>query len=340
MLPSRDGVGPSWVGLTPGPWLRLIDFLQARFPAVGEAQWTARIERGDVLDEQGRRVSAGQAYRPHGKLCYYRSRPPEARVAGDEVVLFEDDLLVVADKPHFLPVTPAGRYLQETLLVRLRRKLKLDSLVPLHRIDRETAGLVLFAKQAATRKAYHALFAQRSVAKTYQAIAAWQPRCAFPLTRASVMQAGSQFMQMCELQGPDLNNVMQNLQRSNVVVPHAKVPNAVPNPVVPNPVVPNAVVPNAVTTIAWLETQAPWARYELRPLTGQRHQLRVHMAALGMPILGDRIYPTLAAEGTDDPANPLRLLAQQIEFLDPITGQVRRFESQRRLDFPLPAEPI
>ena len=306
MLPSRDGVGPSWVGLTPGPWPRLIDFLQARFPAVSEAQWTARIERGDVLDEQGRRVSAGQAYRPHGKLCYYRSRPPEARVAGDEVVLFEDELLVVADKPHFLPVTPAGRYLQETLLVRLRRRLGIDSLVPLHRIDRETAGLVLFAKQAATRKAYHALFAQRSVAKTYQAIAAWQPQCAFPLTRASVMQAGSLFMQMCEQDGPDLG----------------------------------AAMPNAVTTVGWLETRAPWARYELRPLTGQRHQLRVHMAALGMPILGDRIYPTLAAEGTDDAANPLRLLAQQIEFLDPITGQVRRFESQRRLDFPLPADPV
>jgi tRNA pseudouridine32 synthase/23S rRNA pseudouridine746 synthase len=306
MLPSRDGVGPSWVGLTPGPWPRLIDFLQARFPAVSEALWTARIERGDVLDEQGRRVSAGQAYRPHGKLCYYRSRPPEARVAGDEVVLFEDELLVVADKPHFLPVTPAGRYLQETLLVRLRRRLGIDSLVPLHRIDRETAGLVLFAKQAATRKAYHALFAQRSVAKTYQAIAAWQPQRAFPLTRASVMQAGSLFMQMCEQDGPDLG----------------------------------AAMPNAVTTVGWLETRAPWARYELRPLTGQRHQLRVHMAALGMPILGDRIYPTLAAEGTDDPANPLRLLAQQIEFLDPITGQVRRFESQRRLDFPLPADPV
>ena len=292
--------------MTPGPWPRLIDFLQARFPAVSEAQWTARIERGDVLDEQGRRVSAGQAYRPHGKLCYYRSRPPEARVAGDEVVLFEDELLVVADKPHFLPVTPAGRYLQETLLVRLRRRLGIDSLVPLHRIDRETAGLVLFAKQAATRKAYHALFAQRSVAKTYQAIAAWQPQRAFPLTRASVMQAGSLFMQMCEQDGPDLGEAM----------------------------------PNAVTTVGWLETRAPWARYELRPLTGQRHQLRVHMAALGMPILGDRIYPTLAAEGTDDAANPLRLLAQQIEFLDPITGQARRFESQRRLDFPLPVDPV
>jgi len=306
MLPSRDGVGPSWVGLTPGPWPRLIDFLLARFPAVSQAQWTARIERGDVLDERGHRVTAGQPYRPHGRLCYYRSRPPEPRIADDEVVLFEDELLVVADKPHFLPVTPAGRYLQETLLVRLRRRLGLDSLVPLHRIDRETAGLVLFAKQVATRKHYHALFAQRQVAKTYQAIAAWQPQHAFPLTRANVMKTGSLFMQMREQDESDAE--------------------------------PSA--PNAVTTVAWLETRAPWARYELRPLTGQRHQLRVHMAALGMPILGDRIYPTLAAEGTDDAANPLRLLAQQIEFLDPVTGQVRRFESQRRLDFPLPADTV
>ena len=306
MPPSRDGVGPSWVALTPGPWPCLLDFLVWRFPAVGAARWAQRMAEGEVLDGHGRPVTPTQAYRANGKLSYFRRLPPEPRLADDETVLFEDEWLVVADKPHFLPVTPGGRYLQETLLVRLRRRLGIDSLAPLHRIDRETAGVVLFAKQPATRGPYHALFAQRQVHKTYQAIARWQPQLALPLTRSSRLVAGCRFMQMREL-GPE-----------DSAAAHEQ-------------------PPNAITTVSCLERQGAWARYRLEPLTGQRHQLRVHMAALGLPLLGDQMYPVLGPEGADDPANPLRLLAQAIAFVDPITGQPRRFESLRRLDFPLPA---
>ena len=330
MLPARDGVGPSCVGLAAGPWLRLIDFLAWRFPAVPAREWARRAAAGELVDDSGRPVQPDQRYRPHGRLFYYRSVPPETPVAGAEVVLFEDDWLVVADKPHFLPVTPAGRYLQETLLVRLRRKLRCDALTPLHRIDRETAGVVLFAKQPATRARYEALFAQRRVAKTYQAIApCWPalrgpappappgPASGFPLTRASVLVAGSHFMQMREW--------------GDEAAP-AKAPSNVPSP---NPLRP----PNAITTIDCLQIQGAWARYQLRPLTGQRHQLRVHMAALALPILGDRIYPLLLPAGSDDAANPLRLLAQSIEIVDPVTGQLRHFESQRTLAFPVEPSP-
>ena len=343
MLPLRDGVGPSCVGLAAGPWLRLIDFLAWRFPAVPAREWARRAASGELVDDSGRPVPIDQPYRPHGRLFYYRSVPPEARVAGAETVLFEDDFLVVADKPHFLPVTPAGRYLQETLLVRLRRKLRCDGLAPLHRIDRETAGVVLFAKQPATRARYEALFARRLVAKTYQAIAPSLPSLplpsrplpaqpapplplppqslpplSFPLTRASVLVAGSHFMQMREwVDGPTPATGPGAAAQSG----------ATPAPMSSRPA-------NAITTIDCLQIHGAWARYQLRPLTGQRHQLRVQMAALGLAILGDRIYPRLLPVGSDDAANPLRLLAQSIGFVDPVTGQARHFESRRRLAFP------
>lgn len=299
MLPVRNGVGPSCVSLPQGAWAHLIDFLVDRFPAISEAQWVARMDCGEVVDEGGRRAAPGQAYRPHGKLFYYRSLPQETVRAPEETILFEDDLLVAADKPHFLPVTPTGKYLQETLLVRLRRRLAIDTLAPLHRIDRETAGVVLFAKQAATRKHYGALFAGRAVDKTYQAIAPWRAELQFPLVRQSTLECGDNFMQMREAAAGTISQA----------------------------------APNAHTTIELLHTEGALARYRLKPLTGKRHQLRVHMAALGLPIVGDRIYPVLKAEDSDDAANPLRLLAQCIAFRDPITGRERHFATRQTLNF-------
>ncbi len=300
MLPMRDGVGASQVGLPEGPWATLLDFLVQRFPQVDAGQWRERMTQGLVVDEAGRCVAPQQAYAPHGKLYYYRSVPAETPDPTGISVLFEDELLVVADKPHFLPVTPSGGYLRQTLLVRLRRQLGLDTLTPLHRLDRETAGVVLLAKQPATCAHYHRLFFNRGVAKTYEAIAPSPAGTTlrFPLTRATTLVDGDHFMRMREL-------------------PHDP-----------------TGTPNASTGIEWIETQGAHARYRLRPLTGKRHQLRVHMAALGLPILGDRIYPVLMPQGGDEMHNPLRLLAQRIAFCDPITGKARFFESRQLLHFP------
>ena len=298
LLPIRDGVGPSQVALPAGIWASMLDFLVQRFPAISAAEWSARMAAGDVVDGTGRRVAPAQRYAPNGKLYYYRAVANETANAAQEIVLFEDELLVVADKPHFLPVTPSGDYLQETLLVRLRRKLELAALTPLHRIDRETAGVVLFAKQPATCAGYHALFAGRAVAKIYEAIAPTDTSLQFPLTRASTLVNSDHFMQMREA------------------------PAAQGRP------------PNALTEIELMETRGSRARYRLRPLTGKRHQLRVHMAALGLPIQGDRIYPSLLPPGGDEIGNPLRLLAQSIAFRDPVTGLERSFNSRQRLHFP------
>lgn len=298
MLPVRDGVSASQVALPVGPWACILDFLVERFPAVSAADWLGRIDAGDVVDATGRAVSAQQAYVPHGKLYYYRTVANEPLHAVQATVLFQDEHLVVADKPHFLPVTPSGQYLQQSLLISLRRQLGLPDLAPVHRIDRETAGLVLFAKQPGARAAYQRLFAERKVIKQYQALAPSDSRLRFPLTRASTLLDGDHFMRMREADGPA------------------------------------GAKPNAHTDIELLETRGPWARYRLRPSTGKRHQLRVHMASLGLPILGDRIYPTLMPRDGDEPANPLRLLAASLEFRDPVTGEERCFASGRELHFP------
>ncbi|OYQ40074.1 pseudouridine synthase [Rhodoferax sp. TH121] len=289
--PARKGVSPSCVVLPAGPWPTLLDFLLERFPSVPPADWRARLEAGEVVDAEGQTASAHDAPTPGRRLYYYRSVPAEPRIPFEATVLWQDEHLLVVDKPHFLPVIPSGKYVQETLLVRLKAQLGLDALSPIHRIDRDTAGLVLFSVNPATRNAYQALFRDRVVDKTYQCIAPSNPALPWPIHRESRIGQGAHFMQQAEVPGPV----------------------------------------NAITDIDVLETHGAWARYQLRPLTGQRHQLRVHMAALGLPLLFDGIYPTLTPEDATDYRRPLQLLAQHIAFTDPITGEARSFASQRSL---------
>ena len=289
--PTRHGVSPSCVVLPLGAWATVAEFLIQRFPGVPAPVWLQRLAMGDVVDDAGQPVTAHCAYTPLRRLYYYRAVPGEPRIPFDEVVLWQDDHLLVVDKPHFLPVLPSGKYLQETVLTRLKIRLGLDALSPIHRIDRDTAGLVLFSVQPDTRDAYQALFRERQVHKTYQAIAPWNPDLPWPIRRETRIVQSAHFMQQMEVEGPT----------------------------------------NTLTHIAPLEVQGNFARYKLKPVTGHRHQLRVHMAALGLPIVGDGIYPTLTPEGQVDYARPLQLLAKSIEFVDPLSGVLRRFESQREL---------
>ncbi|NDP37249.1 MAG: pseudouridine synthase [Rhodoferax sp.] len=289
--PARNGVGPSCIGLPAGAWPTTLDFLTERFSAISRDVWHQRMAQGDVVDEHGVQLAPHSAYQGHRRVYYYRAVPNEPRIPFDEVILFQDEQLIVVDKPHFLPVMPSGGYLTETVLVRLKQKLGIDTLVPVHRIDRDTAGLVMFSVQPATRAAYHALFSQRSVKKTYEAIAPWREGLALPMTRESRIVEAGHFMLQHEVSG----------------------------------------APNAVTHIDVLQVRGGLARYQLQPVTGKRHQLRVHMAALGLPILGDGLYPSLTPEGQVDHAHPLQLLAKRVEFTDPVSGQRRCFESLRAL---------
>jgi tRNA pseudouridine32 synthase / 23S rRNA pseudouridine746 synthase len=290
-LPARHGVGPSSIWLPAGPWKTVLEFLTQRFADIHAATWIARMTKGDVVDAAGARLAPDCSYRSGVRLYYYRELDAEPRIPFDETVLYRDDHLLVVDKPHFLPVAPAGRFLQETLLVRLKRKLGLHFLVPIHRLDRETAGVVLFSTQPETRGAYHSLFQQRQVCKTYEALARALPGLTFPITRRSRLTAGHPFFIMQEVDGE----------------------------------------PNAETRIEMLEICGDAARYRLTPITGRKHQLRVHMASLGIPIINDAFYPQLLGRQDKDYSKPLQLLARAIAFTDPVSGAPRRFESGQTL---------
>lgn len=289
-LYTRHGVSPSCVGLPAGDWATFTDFLVQRFPAIDRSVWLDRMAAGLVADEFCDLVTPDRPYRAHMRLYYYRALPAEPAIPFEAAVLFQDEHLVVADKPHFLPVTPSGLYLQETLLVRLKNQLNIDSLIPIHRIDRETAGLVIFCVQPTERDAYQALFRQHEISKHYEAIAPWRAELRFPLRRQSRIVGGEPFFRQMEVLGE----------------------------------------PNSDTLIDVLQTQGSLAHYALTPVTGKKHQLRVHMNALGIPILNDRMYPLVVAT-SDDYDCPLQLLAKSIAFIDPITAQARRFNSSQYL---------
>ncbi len=298
-LPVREGVAPSYLWLPAGQWSHLLEFLVERYPAVSEAVWQQRLARGDVVDARGSALAAHSPVHEGMRIWYYREIEQETPIPFEEVVLFQDAHLLVVDKPHFLPTIPTGRFLQETLLVRLKKKLGLQHLTPIHRLDRETAGVVIFSHCQESRGAYQSLFQQRSVSKVYEALAAPMPGRPYPAPQGqhypfiyrSRMVQGEPFFCMKEAPGE----------------------------------------PNSETEIDVIGASGQDLLYRLRPHTGRQHQLRVHMAALGAPIRNDAFYPVALACKGDDFSAPLQLLARSISFTDPLTGQPRLFESQRHL---------
>ena len=271
----------------------LLSFFCAHFPHIPAIEWQERFSLGLVQDENQRTLAAADAYCPGVHLHYYKRVNQEPQIPFQEEIIFENERLLVADKPHFLPVTPSGQYLMQTLLNRLRIKTGNTELSPLHRIDRDTAGLVVFAKRASDRALYQNLFRDRDIQKTYEAIAPYQVDFQNPTVRESRLEPGAHFLQMIEVPG----------------------------------------VPNSYTQIECIEYQGLWARYRLLPTTGKKHQLRVHMNALGIPIKNDAIYPDLTPfAGTDLPFDrPLQLLAKSLSFIDPIDQQLYEFHSRQAL---------
>jgi tRNA pseudouridine32 synthase/23S rRNA pseudouridine746 synthase len=279
--------------LPPGPWLTVLDCLCDHFRAIDREQWLDRIARGRVLDGEGQPIAQDLPYREGLRIHYFREVPNEVPIPAQETILYADEHLVVADKPHFLPVTPAGEYVEQTLLRRLIRTLDNPHLVPLHRIDRHTAGLVLFSANKQTRSAYQALFPTRQIDKSYEAIAGALPEVEFPRVHKSRLVDGEPFFRMQEGAGQS----------------------------------------NTETRIEVRERNGDLWRYGLYPVTGKKHQLRVHMAALGAAISNDPFYPHVVRDAVDDYDKPLKLLAQGLRFVDPVTGQERVFESRIRLEW-------
>jgi len=274
------------------PYPSVLAFLVQRFPRIGRDCWEKRIAEGKVLGEDGSPITCASLYAPQKRIFYFREVEEERVIPFSEQILFQNDELLVACKPHFLPVTPGGPYVDECLLHRLRKSTGNDDLVPLHRIDRETAGIVLFSANSKTRDRYGELFRSGSIEKSYQALSAGTGEAAKKewLVENRLVR-GEPWFRMQASTGPC----------------------------------------NARSHIRVIQVQGGVTKFQLNPLTGKTHQLRLHMSGLGFGILHDRYYPDLQQERPDDFNAPLQLLAQAVKFQDPISGKRLRFESGRRL---------
>ncbi|GAA2795340.1 RluA family pseudouridine synthase [Saccharopolyspora taberi] len=268
-----------------GPWATVRDHLVDRLP-IGAEQVDAMFRARAVVDLDGP-LEPDAPFVPGGSVWFHRELPEEAPVPSEIGIVHRDDNILVIDKPHFLATTPRGRHVAETALVRLRRDLDLPDLSPAHRLDRTTAGLVLFVIRPELRGAYQTMFQNRLVHKEYEAIAPFDPGLALP--RA----------------------VRSRIVKERGVPAAREVPGE----------------PNAETVVELVEHRGGLGRYRLLPRTGQTHQLRVHLNALGVPILNDDLYPVVAQRPPDDFSAPLQLLAKVLAFTDPVTGVARRFHS-------------
>ncbi|GAC56262.1 putative pseudouridine synthase [Gordonia hirsuta DSM 44140 = NBRC 16056] len=313
-LPVRDGVGPTRLRVPlSGPWPTIAQFVVERFAHLDPQDLYRRVDDGEIVGDDGRLIDRSTPLGEHRCVWYYRELPAEEPIPVTEEILYRDDDLVVVDKPHFLSTTPGGRYLRESALVRLRIRLDNPDLTPIHRLDRATAGLVMFSARPQTRGAYQSLFAQRRVDKVYQAVSA---------------EPADWNRQSPELAGRPVPVVYRNRIESRRGQLRAIVDG------------PNAREAETTIDVLASGTAASGRRVvqtRLHPHTGRMHQLRVHLAAVGAPILGDRLYPTLLPEAPDDYELPLQLLACELAFADPLTGAPHRFVTRRSLsEAPLP----
>ncbi|AYF77113.1 pseudouridylate synthase [Nocardia yunnanensis] len=290
-LPKRHGLDPARLRLPEtGDWTTIRDHLVERLPRVRPERIDELLREGGIVDLDGP-IALDTPYAPGGAVWFHRDLPEETEVPFPIGIVHRDADILVVDKPHFLATIPRGQHILQTALVKLRRELDLPDLVPAHRLDRVTAGLVLFIVNPARRGAYQTMFHERLVRKEYEAIARVDPALRLPRTIVSRIVKERQVLRAFETEGE----------------------------------------PNAETLVELVEQRDGLGRYRLSPRTGRTHQLRLHMNSLGIPILGDDFYPELTDKPVDDYTRPLQLLAAVLEFTDPITGAPRRFETGRTL---------
>jgi len=290
-LPVREGLNPSRIRLPEsGPWTTTLDYLLQRFYG-DRVRIQEKVAAGEVVDAAGVPVDPLTPFVADSFVFLYRDPLPERRVPFEIEILHRDTDLLVIDKPHFLATMPRGFYIVESALVRLRRDLHLPELSPLHRLDRVTAGVLMFSLRPEQRGAYQQLFAHRKVTKYYEAVAAYRPDVPMPTT------------------------VRSRIVKERGTPTADEVPGE----------------PNSRTDIQLLDVRGADGLYGLRPATGKVHQLRLHMCSLGLPIRCDNFYPRLLDIDPYDYSSPLQLLARSVSFDDPFTGEPRHFRSRRTL---------
>ncbi|MFD4460579.1 RluA family pseudouridine synthase [Nocardia sp. NPDC058480] len=290
-LPKRHGLDPARLRLPEdGQWVTVRDHLVERLPRVDPARIDAMLVAGEIVDLAGP-LAPDAPFVPGSAVWFHRDLPTETEVPFEIGIVHRDDDILVIDKPHFLATIPRGQHILQTALVRLRNELELPDLIPAHRLDRVTAGLLLFVVNPARRGAYQTMFHRKTVRKEYEAIAPYDPALELPRIVRSRIIKEKQVLAAFEVDGE----------------------------------------PNAETEVALVEHRDGLGRYRLRPHTGRTHQLRLHMNGLGVPILGDDFYPVITDKPVDEYTRPLQLLAASLEFTDPISGVPRRFETRRTL---------
>ncbi|MFT6087017.1 MAG: tRNA pseudouridine32 synthase/23S rRNA pseudouridine746 synthase [Glaciecola sp.] len=272
----------------------VLEFLILKFPAIASDVWEQRMADGKVHWHDGSLINPQTAFAAQQRVYYYREVEVEPIIPFAEQIIFQDELILVAHKPHFLPVTPGGGYVEECLQNRLRNTTGNSNLQAVHRIDNGTAGLVLFSVNPNSRQQYHGLFETQQVNKTYQAI-------------ASTTNKTARIDQQWEIK----NRLEKTEPRFLMHIVEG--------------------IANSHSRIRCLHTAADNALFELSPITGKTHQLRLHMQSLGWPLLNDTYYPELQPSKPDDYSKPLQLLAQKLEFIDPVTQQARSFSSNVEL---------
>ncbi|NLE97874.1 MAG: pseudouridylate synthase [Propionibacterium sp.] len=299
-LPPRHGLQAAWVR-TPDrdpdnalPWPTMRDFLLEKLGPAGSEAVDRMLERGDFVDAEGRPWTGREIYRPHTFVWFHRELRDEAPVPGELTVIHRDERIVVFDKPHFLSTIPRGRHVVESAVVRGRRQLDLPELSAAHRLDRGTAGVLLMTTEQRWRAAYHSIFREPTTTKVYEAMAPVDPGLEFPRRVSSHLVKEVGVLQA------------ERLDRE----------------------------PNAHTDIELVEEHDGWGRYEVRPITGKTHQIRMHFLELGIPLLNDPLYPEVVRTPIDDFSSPLGLVAVELGFVDPVDGSERRFLAPRRLAWP------
>lgn len=289
----------------------IADYLIARFYPNDPQIIHARFDTGEVRLDDGTVLTSDSPYMAGERIWYFRELADEPELPSDMPVLYEDEYVLAIDKPHFLPTTPRGAYIAQTALTKLRVREQNPLLIPIHRLDRPTAGVLLFAKTVEARRPFQMMFQHRQVSKTYRAV-------------APVPADIAAFEQALSAEGLQVRSHIQKI-RDQLQVQQLSEEQCAAQGVGPNTLTTAKILrtftPSAQAVEGWrAEPNREWALYDLAPHTGKTHQLRAHLNLLGSPILGDVLYPRVLPDAPDRPEYPLQLLAYSLHFEHPITG--------------------
>jgi tRNA pseudouridine32 synthase/23S rRNA pseudouridine746 synthase len=330
-LPVRDGVNATRLRLPDeGPWTTAMDYMMHRWGHIDPQGIEDRFEAGEIVGEGGVPLDRRTKLEDHTFIWYYRTLPPETRLPVELTILHQSEHLLVVDKPHFLPTTPGGTYIQESALVRLRNQLNLPDLIPMHRLDRMTAGILLLSTNPETRGRYQVLFEKRQVQKEYECVAAAQPSAEHPAVEFPVVVRNRMTKSRSYLLAEVIDGEPNAETRIDLLRTFDAGTTDGGHPASASPADSKHFGTAPGTAVHHTPTQRR-GLYRLEPHSGKTHQLRVHMASLGLGILHDAFYPDLLDKAPDDYTKPLQLLARGIRFVDPITGKPVEYRSRLEL---------